>query len=376
METLRAALGAPTRTGPHQAWRRPGRWRVESAATAAIFSGLLLAGGSVATAATSTTTAPPAPNRVTFGVEPASATGADGRPYFSIDATPGAVVFDHVAAVNYSTTPVTLQLYATDAVETVGGGFGLLPASTKPTSVGAWITIPPRFATVVVPPRTAHGPGQVVAPVTVRVPLKEAPGDHAGGIVVSLQTVGTNRSGQSVILDQRVGTRVYVDVTGVLTPKLTLADLHATYDGTANPVGKGHVAVSYRVVNTGNADLSLTQSVNVSALVADSKTVAIPKIPILLPGASVAESVVVPGVWPQFRLSATVTAQPKVISTVTSAPAMAAVTAGTSVWGVPWTLLLIIVVLVVALVLWRRLRARRDRPGAPPEAVKREAVKV
>jgi hypothetical protein len=342
---------------------------------------LVLASGSVAGAATTTTTtpttAPLAPNRVTFGVAPASATGPDGRPYFSIDGTPGAVVFDHVAAVNYSTSPLTLQLYATDAVETLGGGFGLLTSSTRPIGVGTWITIPPAYATVVVPPRTATGPGQVVAPLTIHIPLKTAPGDHAGGIVVSLQTVGTNRSGQNVVLDQRVGTRVYVDVTGVLTPKVTLADLHATYDGTADPVGRGHVAVSYEVVNSGNANLSLTQSVKVTGLVADTKTVAVPKVPILLPGASVAESVVVPGLWPQFRLHATVTVQPKVVAPATGAPAMAAVTASTSVWAVPWTLLLIILLIVVALVLWRRLRARRaGRPEAPPEAVERQAVKV
>jgi hypothetical protein len=136
------------------------------------------------------------------------------------------------------------------------------------------------------------------------------------------------------------------------------------------------VAVSYEVVNTGNANLSLTQSVKVSGLVAEAKTVVIPKIPILFPGASVDESAVVTGLWPQLRLQATVTAQPKVVTTAVAAPAMAAVTAGTSLWAVPWTLILVIVVIVVALVLWRRLRRRRARPAAPPEAVEREEVKV
>ena len=202
------------------------------------------------------------------------------------------------------------------------------------------------------------------------------PGDHAGGIVVSLQTVGTNRTGQNVILNQRVGTRVYVDVTGPLAPRLTLTDLHVTYDGTANPVGQGRVAVTYHVVNSGNANLALIQSVKVSGLVADTKTVVVPKIPILLPGASVEESVIVPGLWPQLRLQATVIAQPKVVSSAAGAPALAPVTASGSVWAVPWTLLLIIVVVVAALVLRRRLRRRRGRPATPPEAVTREEVKV
>ena len=240
--------------------------------------------GSVA-AATTATTAPAAPNRVTFGVEPATAAGPDGRPYFSIDATPGAVVFDHVAALELFDHPRDPPDVRHRRHRDPGAAAsGCSPRRRKPIGVGAWITIPPGFATVVVPPRTATGPGQVVAPLTIRVPLKEAPGDHAGGIIVSLQTVGRNRTGQNVVLNQRVGHAVYVDVTGVLTPKSTLTDLHATYDGTANPVGKGHMAVSYEVVNSGNANLSVAQSVKVSGLVADTTTVVIPKIPICCPG--------------------------------------------------------------------------------------------
>ena len=114
--------------------------------------------------------ATPAPGRVTFGIEPASASGADGRASFTFGVTPGAVLFDHVSLLNYSSVPLTLQVYARDAEETTGGGFGLLPASSTSRGVGAWISGPPGDAAVEVPPETAKGqPGQTVVPFTVQV---------------------------------------------------------------------------------------------------------------------------------------------------------------------------------------------------------------
>ena len=91
-----------------------------------------------------------------------------------------------------------------------------------------------------VPAQTPTGPGEVIEPIAVHVPLKAPPGDHVGGIVASLQTVGTNRSGQRVVLDQRVGTRVFVRVSGARWHRSSPSpDLHASYDGTLDPVGKG-----------------------------------------------------------------------------------------------------------------------------------------
>ena len=113
----------------------------------------------------------PATSRVTFGIAPASATGADGRAHFTFGATPGAVLFDHVSLLNYASVPLTLQVYARDAQEATGGGFGLLPAAATSLGVGAWISGPPGDAAVQVPPRTAKGqPGQTVVPFTMRVP--------------------------------------------------------------------------------------------------------------------------------------------------------------------------------------------------------------
>ncbi len=300
--------------------------------------------------------------RVTFGVLPANGSGQAVRSNFTIGATPGGVVFDHVAVVNYSTVPLTLQVYATDAIETTAGGFGLLPANVTPTATGSWIAIPAQYATVVVPAKTTSGPGQVLVPLTIRVPFKTSPGDHVAGIIASLQTRGTNATGQVVVLDQRVGTRVYIQVSGPLVAKLTLSGLHSAYEGTLNPVGQGHVETSYVLTNSGNVDLAVNQTVTVTGLLGSKRVVHIPKAALLLPQASISEQVTVPGVWPQLLSHEVVSATPTVLAT---GKLTRAVTASASVWlwTIPWTLIVIVIGLIVVLYLYRRRRSHRSAKG-------------
>jgi hypothetical protein len=327
---------------------------------------LFVATGNSAGAATPNA-ATSAPGRVTFGIEPASASGADGRPSFTFGVTPGAVLFDHVSLLNYSSVPLTLQVYARDAEETTGGGFGLLPASATSRGVGAWISGPPGDAAVQVPPETDKGePGQTVVPFTVRIPSNATPGDHVGGIIAQLQTEGKNASGQQVILDQRVGTRVFVRVSGQIAPQVTVSSVSASYTGTVNPFGQGTVEVRYLVTNAGNVDVGLaSQLVSVSGLVADTHHARVVAVPLLLPGSSVSESVLVPAVWPQVLLHAHVTVYPVLINGTGSQP-LAAVTTSTSLWATPWALLLLIVIIVgVAIYVRRRRKARRAAPSRP-----------
>lgn len=350
---------------------KPSGWLRAGVAAAAVL-GLL----AWTIAPASATSPPTTKQRVTFGIEPASALGPDGRPNLSITVTPGASLQDYVAVLNYSSVALPLQVYATDAIETTGGGFGLLPANVRPTGVGSWITLPKRDASVRVPAETAKGPGQFVVPLTVHVPDNASPGDHVGGVVASLQSIGTNATGQKVVLQQRVGTRVFIAVSGKLTPKLTVTDLHATYSGTLNPIGKGSMSVSYTVTNAGDVDLALGQQVAVTGWFGTRRQAALASVPLLLPGASVSERVVVPGVWPTFLVHTTVTARPYAPVGGTS-PGIGPVTATTTVWAIPWTLLLIIALIVLAgfLALWRRSRVRARR-AAPPVLPEREAVPV
>jgi hypothetical protein len=309
------------------------------------------------------------PGQYRFGIEPATASGADGRPEFSIEATPGGLVFDHVALLNYSAVPLTLQLSAADALETDHGGFGLLPPGQKSVGVGAWISGPTGDASIVVPAGTSAGPAQVVVPFTLQVPFSATPGDHVGAILATLQSVGTNRTGQRIVLDQRVGTRVYLRVSGVVQPGVTISSVRAVYGGTLNPFGRAAVTVDYVLTNTGNVDIGLaSQSVTVSGLVDDTHRVSVPKLNLVLPGSAVTEQVVVPDEWPQLRLHASVTVHPVVV-TGTNATPLAEVTAGTSTWAIPWTLLLIIVLIVLA-VIYARRRSKKHRAQGLPATTK------
>jgi hypothetical protein len=311
---------------------------------------------------------------VTFGVEPATAQKVDGLPDFDFGATPGGTLFEHVAVLNFSAKRLSLQLYATDAINTSNGGFGLLPASSKPVGAGSWISLPAKSATVKVPAQTAKAPGMVIVPFTLRVPANATPGDHVGGIIASLQTVGKNSTGQNVILDQRVASRLFIRVAGTLAPKLTISKLHATYHGTVNPAGRGSVAVSYQIANTGNVELAVNQGVAVSGLFGSKRQVALPGVPLLLPGDSLQETAHVTGVWPEFLLQAKVTAKPLPAVGDTD-PRLLTVTASTKVWAFPWTLLAIVIVVLVAIRVAFVLRKRRSGP-ADPQPVVRVTVKA
>lgn len=330
--------------------RRGGRWLVLAAVLAA--SVLIAIGTNVPQAAS-------APPRITFGLEPASALGPDGRPDLAYSVTPGAVVYDHVAALNYSAQPLSVQLFATDAVETSGGGFGLLPNQATPTGVGTWVSIPPQDATVQVPPASAHGPGTVVVPITVRVPLHATPGDHSGGVLVSLASAARTKNQENVVLEQRVGTRLLMVVAGPLMPKLALSDIHTTYTGTPNPVGRGKVHLSFVISNLGNVNLASRLSADVSGLFGSSVHVSLRHVPLLLPGASVRGAAVVSGVWPQFLVHTTLTAQPQEVTSSQSA-ALPTVTATTAAWAMPWILVLIVLVLLISAFWFARRRRKKS----------------
>jgi hypothetical protein len=300
--------------------------------------------------------------RVTFGVEPATAATAATRPDFAFGATAGALLRDRVAVLNYSAQPLALQLYPTDALNTVTGGFSLLPPGARPVGVGSWITLPARFATVHVPAETARRPGLVLVPFVLRVPPRATPGDHVGGVVASLRTVGHNSTGQDVVLNQRVGTRVFVRVAGALAPKVAITNLRAHYRGALSPFGHGTAVITYRVKNDGNVEYGFRSTVTVSGPFGAKRVAEPAAVPLLLPGDSVAERVRVSGVWPQILDRAMVRVQP-VAAPGDTDPRLPEVSASTRFWAVPWMLLLLILLVVAISVLTAILRQRRTTPG-------------
>ncbi|MDX6203052.1 MAG: hypothetical protein QOJ83_2552, partial [Frankiales bacterium] len=309
--------------------------------------------------------AAPTSGRATFGIKPSHETlkaPIDARARFDYTATPGAQQPDYVAISNNALTPLTLNVYASDGLNTESGGFDLLPASGKPVDVGSWITL--KAATVTLKPGAS-----VVVPFTVKVPAKVAPGDHVGGIVASLRTYGLDKKGNRVAIDTRVGTRVYLRIQGPLDPRLTIGNLHAKYSGSWwNPFVSGKVTVSYTVANRGNVRLGAHGSLDLGGWFGSAHSASVPEIAELLPDNTHQEQVVVDHVVRAFHERATVTAIPFSMPGDTDGR-LTSVTATVHFWAVPWALLVVILLVpLTAVALLVRGWRRRRKSSAPPVA--------
>ncbi|MFE7777772.1 hypothetical protein ACFU5O_28510 [Streptomyces sp. NPDC057445] len=296
--------------------------------------------------------------RTTFGVQPSAARKADARPNFSYGATPGVVVKDHIAVFNYANRPLTLRVYAGDAFTTADGGFDLFAAGHRPTDVGAWVKLGKNVLSV---PRRSH----VIVPFTMTVPRNVTPGDHVGGIVASLSAVRTDKKGNKVAVDQRVGARIYLRIAGELKARLAVEDLSTAYDGTANPFGSGSATVTYTLRNTGNVRLAARQTVSVRDLFGGRAEVAKPRdITELLPGASLKITAPATDVLPAVRDTTTVTVDPRPVRGDVNHRILPRVTRTEAFRAVPWALLVLLsaTAATVALLLVRRRRRRGPRP--------------
>jgi hypothetical protein len=299
----------------------------------------------------------PSTNHATFGIGPARGKRPDpSRPYLNYVTKPGARLRDHVILVNFSTFPIRLDVYPTDAVVSDTGSFGLSDATARPRDAGAWITVrtPHRSGRVRVPARSS-----VVLPVRVHVPKKASPGDHAAGVVAAYSSTPGNRRGANVRLVQRVGTRVFIRVRGPLHPSLTVQQLGAHYVKTWNPVGTGSAVVTYRVANTGNIKLGTTQQVQIRGPFGTTGQATPRPIPLLLPGDHVDVRVVVTGVVPQVWMTASVHLTPLVPGDTDTG--LQVWSSSTHFWAVPWLLLAVLVAAAGCVWWWWR---RRHRPPA------------
>jgi uncharacterized membrane protein len=202
--------------------------------------------------------------------------------------------------------------------------------------------------------------GFVVVPVTVKIPATATPGDHVGGLLVSVKTAGSAAQGPNVQLDQRVGARMFIRVAGALEPRILIENVSATYNGTLNPVGQGSATVSFTVANRGNVKLGGRIKVDVSGLLGRSASIDLPDLQLLLPGNSVELTATVPDVMPQLRNSVTVTLTPLKL-TADADPALPDVTESASFWAIPWTLIgLLVLLLLLGGYTWYR---RHRRPS-------------
>ncbi|WP_433826576.1 WxL protein peptidoglycan domain-containing protein [Actinoplanes sp. CA-015351] len=276
-----------------------------------------------------------------WSVQPSSKTGPGNRPFFTYDLVPGGTVTDYLAVTNLGTAEMTFTVYGSDAFTTASGGYDLLPATREPTDVGSWIELGAK--TVTVPARS-----RADIPFVLKIPENATPGDHAGGIVASITTASADATGNTTRVEQRVGTRLYLRVTGDLHPGLRVDNLHAGYRTGWRPF-TGDLELTYTVRNTGNTRITPGQTVTVAGLFGLAADSAHPDaLPELLPGAALERTVRVTARPALIRLTASVEL---------SSPDGASAKSTVGVWAWSWYYLLIL--LLAAAVTWAVRRRRK-----------------
>ncbi|MFL6115387.1 MAG: WxL protein peptidoglycan domain-containing protein [Catenulispora sp.] len=329
--------------------------RITTLLTAAGLAVLLPLGGARASAAPAPIAAHAA-GTATFGIQPKP--NPQERAAFSYNANGGANVRDTVVVSNFSEQPLTLHVYANDAINTSDGGFDLRPSAEAPKDAGGWVKFDDGKPFQVVPPKA-----KLELPFTLAVPANATPGDHAAGIVAALTMPSTDARGNRVNVEQRVGSRIYVRVAGDLKAQLSVTHASATYHGTWNPFGTGSADITYLITNTGNVRLGAAQSVHVTTPLGGTVRAEVLKdFEQLLPGNSVRVTTKVHGIVPAFSATAHIDVDPKALYGDIDPKAVG--TEGTaSMTPIPWPDLLVLLLVLGFGFLW--LRRRRSASKAP-----------
>lgn len=195
-------------------------------------------------------------DEVTWSVEPLQ--NAEGlRRSFEYSVDPGTQIVDSIVITNQGENEAEFLIYATDAINEVDtGAFSLLKRDEPPTDSGAWITTASEKITL--------GAGlQATVPFNLLVPSDATPGDHVAGIVAAVLTTGET-DGAAVILEQRVGARVYLNVSGPVETGVELSGVTSGYTAEINPFAPGAISVSYDVRNIGNVRTDVRQKLEIT----------------------------------------------------------------------------------------------------------------
>jgi hypothetical protein len=293
-----------------------------------------------------------------------SATEVGNRPNLSYTIEPGETVEDAVTVYNLGNVPLIFNVYPTDAFNNDDGTFSVLPGDKKPSDVGTWFKLDQGLISV--PPGK-----QTTIPFTIKVPRDATPGDHVGAVLASSSTKGTGDNGETITLDRRTGTRLFVRVAGDLRPELAITNMESDYDQAVNSFD-GTTTVTFRVENRGNVRMNGSPIVEVGGpLGALSKTVKLPELSELLPGEHADLSVQVTGVPALMANSTKVSITPK-SDGLTTPPTSSA---STTQFAPPITLMLLFLVAVLVVLALRQRNRRMNAPAGPrqlPPATNRE----
>jgi hypothetical protein len=314
---------------------------------------------------------------VSWSESPASATEPDTRSMFSYsNIKPGSTISDHVAVLNRSKQSVAFTVYAADATGTTPQNvLELQPAGAKPRDIGSWVRFPKGVTRLSVVIGADQG---IIEPFTILVPSHATPGDHTGGMIAQVSFTRTTTKGSQVIENQRIAVPIELRVTGVLRAGLQVESISTGFRNPLSPFGSGSASVAYTVYNSGNVRLTGTQIVSVTGPFGISSKVQLKNLPTILPGDAVRVTAQPRGLFPFGPMTAHVqltAAAPK------GAPHEAVptgyITGSASLFAVPWSLIgVIILVLVASIGGWRlrgwQRRRMRGKLAAVADSARRE----
>jgi hypothetical protein len=286
---------------------------------------------------------------------PSDGTAVDDRSRFSYQVDPGQHLDDFYLVRNTGTSAQTMKIFATDAFDAASGAFSLLDTKTAPKDSGSWVKFPNGTSSIDVP--LAAGASKIVS-FRLTAPADASPGDHAGGIVISVATPQGN-----IIVDRRVATRMYVRVKGAIQAALTVGNIAAAYLPTINPFS-GSTVLKFTVRNNGNVALGANLVVRVKSYFGISASGLVrSSVSEMLPGSTRVVSVEVPGVAQVGYLSPQLSLVPTVDTDALSPGPLRTTTRDTNMFVTPWWLLILIAIAgaIWALIVFRR---RRDATHA------------
>ncbi|MFG6504052.1 hypothetical protein [Microbacterium sp. P05] len=320
-------------------------------ALAAVFGG-----ATAATALEAPSAAPDADAGTTWAIAPSSAEGPDGRVSFRHTIDPAASVDEFVAVTNFGTAPAPFAVYASDGVVTEAGNFDLLPSEAEPVDSGTWVSI---GAVAGSTPRDGGGivievpaASTTVVPIRVDVPTEATPGDHPAGVVAELVAADDS----SVEVTSRVGVRLHLRVAGDVVASVVPGSVEASYSPSWNPFAPGTLTIDYVVSNSGNVRLGSTVTTQAAGLLGVGGESVSGEVREILPRQQAASSVAV-DVWPLFFTWGDVTAVPVIVGEDAVEAELVTVTTPFTAWTIPWSQLVLLALLAVAVVV--ALRARR-----------------
>lgn len=297
-----------------------------------------------------------APESVSWSVGTAA-----GDPNYRYEVTAGDTVTDEFLIANHSSVNLVLGVYASDAFTTESGDTDLLQAGEPSNGVGSWVY--PSENTV-----TVNAGEEVAVPFEIVVPASATAGDHVGGIVTSLVLSEPDADGEQVTIERRLGSRIYVRVSGQAAPSVEFTNLELNYDQTWNPFGGGTLTATYTLNNTGNMVIQGGGQATATPSLGGEATAQLDEIDELLPGNSVTRSVAISNVFPGFGTEVAVQFFPTVETPagdddLTVEPLLA--TADTSLFPLPQIIaLLVLIAIIVMVVVWLRARNNGTTPAS------------